>query len=235
MRRYALLIISALLLSLKVAAQVPVYDKAKHYQLRSMETGPWKFHPESWYYSWWHKNVDFLWWEWEQKLPGLGIHDNGPAGLGGGDHYVTKYSPNRTKRVLMLAQVRLVKKKSEAVTDKIDKVAKREAVAIADRSVDLVWSDIRPLFEKLNLVFAERMAEYRSSIGRNRGYTGFMLEYQKITDAVSYMRRNYVTNIDRQKAYMQQMHKLEDLIRKVNSCLKTHYSYTKLTETWKNS
>lgn len=33
-------------------------------------------------------------WFVEIKLPGLGIHDRGPAGIGGGDKYVSRYSPN---------------------------------------------------------------------------------------------------------------------------------------------
>lgn len=31
-------------------AQTPVYDKSKHYQWRSVESGPWKFSPQ-WYYK----------------------------------------------------------------------------------------------------------------------------------------------------------------------------------------
>ena len=60
MSSYRLIGLLVALISLDMVAQVPIYDEAKHYQLRSMETGPWEFSPRSWYYSWWSKDMKLL-------------------------------------------------------------------------------------------------------------------------------------------------------------------------------
>lgn len=235
MSSYRLIGLLVALISLDMVAQVPIYDEAKHYQLRSMETGPWEFSPRSWYYSWWSKDMKVLWWKWSQKLPGLGIHDNGPAGLGGADHYVSRYSPNQTRRVLMLAQAKMVKKQTQKVEDRIKEVQKRETVSIADRSLDVVWEDYTPSFAKLEIIYTRRLREYRKAFGRNEAYRAIQLEHQKIYDAVNYMRKNYVTNIDRKKVYSQQLNKFEQLIQKMNLSIKMHLSYQELKSICKTS
>lgn len=236
--RYSLIGLLLVLVSFDMVAQVPIYDEAKHYQFRSMETGPWEFTPKSWYYSWWYKDVEIFWGlvKWKKvKLPGLGIHDNGPAGLGGADHYVTRYSPNQTRRVLMLAQAKMVKKQTEKVADKIKEVQKREALSIADRSVDMVWGDYAPSFAKLEIIYTRRLGEYRKAFGRNEAYRAIRLEHQKIYDALNYMRKNYVTNIDRKKVYSQQLKLFEQLIQKMNLSIEMHLSYQELKSICKTS
>lgn len=43
-------ILFALLFSTTVFAQIPVRDKQKEHQIRSMEQGHWDFSPDWWYY-----------------------------------------------------------------------------------------------------------------------------------------------------------------------------------------
>lgn len=228
MRRFDLLLFFSLSFTslLTVSAQMPVYDKSKHYQLRSMEVGPWEFHPPGWYYSWWTKDGKFLWiWDVKWRLPGLGLHDNGPAGIGiGGDNYVSHYKPNTVQRGIMLVQAKQVRQKYEEVTAKISEIHKRELANIADRTVDIVKQDVDPTFNKLSLLFSQRMLEYVRLRGRDETYTVLMLEKQKIEEAKEYMHSNYVRNADRQKAYSSQLKKLEELIVKVNHILKIEYA-----------
>lgn len=211
-------------------AVMPSYDKAKHYQLRSMETGPWKFHPPGWYYSWWTKEGKILWWDVKWRLPGLGIHDNGPAGIGGGDKYVTRYSPNKTRRALMLVQANLSKKKYEAMTTSISEIHKRELLNIADRSIDIVYNDYEEIFNKLHSLMYRKLIEYRRMVGLDETLQILIIEHRKIVESVTYMKKSYVKNVDRQKVYIAQMKKLEELILKCNKLLETHHIFNTLNE-----
>lgn len=230
MKKFVLIIIAMVAFSSHSFAQLPVYDKAKHYQLRSMETGPWKFWPEGWYYSWWYKDMHFLWWDWKQKLPGLGIHDNGPAGIGGGDKYVTRYSPNKTRRAIMLVQAKMSKKRYEAITASIKEIHNREMLDVADRSVDIVYKDYDPLFAKLDVLMHKKILEYRKTIGVDNQLSEFILEHNKIKDSIAYMRKSYVKNVDRQKIYLSELKNLENLIVKCNNVLKVRYFTNSLEE-----
>lgn len=230
MRNKTLLALVALLaFSSLVTAQIPTYDKAKHYQLRSMETGPWEFHPPGWYYSWWTKDGKFLWiWDVSWKLPGLGIHDKGPAGIGGGDQYVRRYSPNSTRRALMLIQAKQTKKKYEATTASIKEVSKRELLDATDRTVDIVYQDYALLYDKLNLLMFKKIAEYRKIVGSDEQLLNYITEHNKIRQTIDYMRHNYVKNVDRQKVYSSELKKLEALIIRCNNVIKVHYMYNVL-------
>lgn len=230
MKRGTLLLFMMLAFASNSFAQMPVYDKAKHYQLRSMETGPWEFHPPGWYYSWWTKHGRFLWWDVKWRLPGLGVHDNGPAGIGGGDKYVTKYSPNKTRRAIMLVQAQMSKKKYEAISASIKEVHQREMLDVADRSLDIVYKDYDPMFVKLNILMQKKILEYRNMIGVDDQLSEFILEYNKIKDSIEFMRKNYVKNVDRQKSYLSELKNLEKLIVKCNNVLKAHYFINSVEE-----
>lgn len=135
----------------------------------------------------------------------------------------------------MLAQAKMVKKQTQKVEDKIKEVQKRETLSIADRSVDMVWEEYIPSFAKLEIIYTRRLGEYRKAFGRNEAYRAIQLEHQKIYDAVNYMRKNYVTNIDRKKVYSQQLNKFEQLIQKMNLSIKMHLSYQELKSICKTS
>ena len=231
MKRTIALVIIGLFCTSRLIAQglpMPVYDKAKHYQLRSMETGPWRFWPEGWYYSWWHKDMHFLWWNWSVKLPGLGIHDRGPAGIGGGDNYVRNYAPNYKLRASMLLTAQLSKKQYKAITEKISNVHKRELVNIADRKTDIVYTDYKKLFQKLDALMVKNIIVYRREIGNDDTLLEFITEHKKIKHSIEMIHNSYVTNIDRQKVYMEQLKKLEELISKCLSCLQTNHMFNAL-------
>lgn len=76
-------LIGALLL---VGSMTMVADKHYRNQLASMEYKQWKFSPEYYYKSWYNEKILFI----TTKVPGLGLHDNGPGGIGGGDNYINE-------------------------------------------------------------------------------------------------------------------------------------------------
>lgn len=220
----------ALVDTVSAQAVLPSYDKAKHYQLRSMETGPWEFHPPGWYYSWWSKDGKILWWDVKWRLPGLGIHDNGPAGIGGGDKYVTRFSPNRTQRAIMLVQAKQSKAKYENITASISEIHKRELLEVSDRTIDIVYSDYENIFLKLNTLMFKKIIEYKRMIGLDDQLRSIILEHNKIKESISYTRKSYVRNIDKKRVYLSELKKLEQLIIKCNRILSAHYSFITLED-----
>lgn len=219
----------SLLFSAGIAARsqvlVPIYDRSKHYQLRSMEEGPWDFDPVWWYY-WNHRSYSGAKskWRWHGFESGYYVRFN-----------ENHYAPNAKQRSRMLAEAIVARKKYEKVTNAADKVYKRELLSVADRAKDVAWSACSDRYNKLLLLFTRRMSEYRTNIGVDDRYRAYALEQRKIASAISYMKSHYVRNADRQKAYAQQLEGLERLIVSLNSSLKTYYSQQILTDVWKNS
>ena len=62
-------------LSVTCQAQKITHDKQKEKQWRSMETGPWDFAPD-WYYYFLHKDYSgaYLKWEWHGFKSGYRVH-----------------------------------------------------------------------------------------------------------------------------------------------------------------
>lgn len=65
-------------------------DEDYYNQVASMEYKQWKFTPKYYYYSWYRVSIKVLGVKISWDEPGLGIHDNGPMGIGGGDGYVNQ-------------------------------------------------------------------------------------------------------------------------------------------------
>lgn len=105
-------------------------------QLASMETGQqWKFTPRSYYYSWDYKRVLGI----KVPIPGLGVHDNGPAGVGvGGDGYVDERWRIMTPlRAATVTQSVLQGRNTEKEKNFWKDVNLRDMLVYADRSTDL--------------------------------------------------------------------------------------------------
>ena len=68
-------LISVLLFSLTVSAQVYQHDKDKEKQILSLEAGHWDFSPD-WYYYFMHKDYSgaYTKWEWHGFKSGLRVH-----------------------------------------------------------------------------------------------------------------------------------------------------------------
>ncbi|TFH94010.1 DUF5045 domain-containing protein [Porphyromonas levii] len=206
--------------SYEVRAQMPVYDKAKHYQLRSMEVGPWEFSPGWWYFLM-HRRYSgaSLKWQWRGLKSGFVVNFNDNL-----------YTPNNKVRALSIIEAINTRKKFEEITKSMTKVRDREIVNIADRKVDIVHKDYKILFDRLNLLMAKCIIEYRNTIGKNEQLIEYITEHKKIQDNIDYIKKSYVTNIDREKVYNQELKNLENLVLRCSRSIEIHYMFNTITK-----
>lgn len=195
------------------------YDESKHYQFRAMEDGPWEFKPESYYYSWIRKKV--LWWH--VKVPGLGAHDKGPAGIGTGDRYVSRYSPNGKLRAATIAVARLEKDEYDKQADKYDKVKNMEALLSADRTVDAVKISLKDRMNRLQKTFINNITIYIGNKGDKEKALTLWNQYYAIMESIGKINAAYLDNSKRLKAYQVEMEKMGNLNAGVAALIKLQY------------
>jgi len=235
-------LLAALLFPAVLSAQFvrPVKSESMYKQLRSMETGPWEFSPEGWYYSWFKKTIIkegkliFIKIpEVKITLPGAGIHDRGPAGTGIiGDGYVRKYKPNAKVRAQMLALAEISRKQYEAVAEYHKKIGERELLDATDRKIDIsikvyegkitsLKGNIRALCSTLRSYSspaATSLAEY---------YTGRLA---RIEESLKIIGKSYIRNSERSEAYLNEINQLSSLRRQVLSSCHRLYGVKKYKE-----
>ena len=230
-------LLSVLLFPAVLSAQIarPVKSGSMYKQLRSMETGPWEFSPEGWYYSWFKKTIikegNFIGIkipEVKITLPGAGIHDRGPAGTGIiGDGYVRKYKPNAQARAKMLALAELSRKQYETVAEYHKKIGDRELLDAADRKVDLairvykgrislLKDNIRSMCSTLTALSSS--SEEYALVAH---YTGIL---SRIEESITTISKAYITNADRSKAYLKEIENLKKLHRQSKYSCKRSYA-----------
>lgn len=215
-----LLLLSFIFFPVWLFAQGSYYDESKHYQFRSMENGPWKFKPEFYYYSWIKKKV--LWFE--VKLPGLGIHDNGPAGIGGGDKYVSRYSPNLPLRTATIGIAELEDPEYRKQSESYDSIKNMEALLVADRQLDAVHSIVGDKLNTLKDFFIENMTIYTANNGDADKALALWNQYYAVEEAVNLIKNAYLDNSKRLKAYQEELGKMEGLVAGSASLIKLQYN-----------
>lgn len=220
MKRHVLFLIF-LVVSISSYSQ---YDKAKHYQWRSMEDGPWSFDPKAYYHSWYMKKIVFI----KTKVPGLGIHDNGPAGSGiGGDHYVKKYAPVAKHRLATTASALVEKGNYEKEEENIKSWNKREIAYFADRSVDLAKPVVKSKFDESLTRFMKNLVTYASSCDNKDDlkYGNYLVrEYQRILDNKYLIEGSHLENSKKQESYLEMIKQLDGLNANVVSLIKIAYN-----------
>lgn len=206
----------------------PQYDKAKHYQWRSMEDGPWEFYPKAYYYTWveegWLYDVFGI------KAPGFGAHDNGPFGIGTGDHYVDRYGPTGPHRAAVAGSAFLEKGYYEEENENINSWNKRETLYNLDRAVDLAYAGFRAQFADLKDRFLKNMEEYTALCDgkEDLAYGNRLLdEYNRILDNKAIISGAWMENAKRQESYSEMTGQLKDLNSSVVALVKIAYSKKK--------
>lgn len=207
----------------RAKSQTPIQSDAIYYQLRSMETGPWEFKPEAYYYSWVrkHRRIAFIKWSWDE--PGLGVHDRGPAGSGVlGDRYVKKYAPSSTLRAQMLALSAISHKQYNAIAEQYKKIGNREAIDATDRQINLAIkiyeSKIRILSENIESLCHTYEGLHPAASSRE-----FLEELYRIKSNIKFIGSSYTRNGARSKAYLKEIRNLENLSNRIlSSCQKAH-------------
>lgn len=166
-------------------AQKDVYN-----QIASMEYRQWKFTPEYYYYSWYMKKIDLGLFTIKTKVPGLGMHDNGPGGIGfPGDNYVNEpwrmMSPLRASTV---AEALLESRNTESEKDYWNKIMTKDLMVIADRSTNLpmvgaksVTADER---EEISQSILDMLFEI-SELDNLKKYAQLLVEFRLQYDAIN--------------------------------------------------
>lgn len=213
----------------------PIQSESMYKQLRSMETGPWEFAPDHYYYSWVTRSRKLLFVEWTWKEPGFGWHDRGPAGIGWGDGYVNKYKPNAQVRAKMLAFTEITRKQYEAVAELHKKVGERELVDATDRRVNLAIRVYESRIQMLKDNIRSQCQALREVKGggyaSEKDLEGFYLrQLARIEENIDMIGKSYVKNSERSSAYLKEIKNLIALSRKVRSACRYIYADKKYSE-----
>lgn len=213
----------------------PIQSESMYKQLRSMETGPWEFAPDHYYYSWVTRSRKLLFVEWTWKEPGFGWHDRGPAGIGWGDGYVNKYKPNAQVRAKMLAFTEITRKQYEAVAELHKKVGERELVDATDRRVNLAIRVYESRIQMLKDNIRSQCQALREVKGGGyasaKDLEGFYLrQLARIEENIDMIGKSYVKNSERSSAYLKEIKSLIALSRKVRSACRYIYADKKYSE-----
>lgn len=217
-------------MSWTLTGQVPSQSESLYKQLRSMETGPWEFAPDAYYYSWVrrHRSIGFIKWSWDE--PGLGVHDKGPGGIGFpvGDGYVNKYKPSGKVRAKMFALAEVTRKQYEAISEKYKQIGDREALDATDRQVNVAIqvydSRFNALYGNIYNLFA--LYEQYTKSGSSQVYRD---ELVRIQNNISWIGKSYIRNAERSAAYLKEIKNLERLAKTLNIACKKAYIRHRIT------
>lgn len=218
----------------KLSAQFvrPISSDAMYMQLRSMETGPWEFSPDHYYYTWVkrHRKIAFIEWTWHE--PGLGVHDRGAFGsgvsiFGKADGYVNKYKPNEKVRAKMLVLANLTQKTYEKVSEKYKEIGDRETLDVVDRQVNgaikLYESRFNDLYNEIGMLcrYLDQNTKINSLV--------FKEELNRIRGNVSFIGKSYIRNAERSSAYLKEIKGLEKLSLRIKIACKQAYARNKVS------
>lgn len=184
------------------------HDKDNYNQWASMEYKQWKFTPESYYYSWYKKKIDLGLFTIKIDVPGLGIHDDGPGGIGiGGDNYVNEKWRQMTglrsgATVTHILESSYSKKEDEYWNT----VYKGDLATIADRSLEVSYSITKDTRDRLKKQITDNLDAMDRETASN-----FRMEYNRILDNVSDIRNTHMDNAKKIVAYENENRSLEKL------------------------
>ena len=194
-------------------AQKIVHDKQKEKQWRSIETGPWDFAPD-WYYYFLHKKYSGAetYWKWSGFKSGYRVRfkehkSNVKAGM-----------PRRGAAEEVEAEKI---KKAEEERAKIKELHDEEVVRATDRNVDIVYSTFKDDFARMQGAISEGLA---FCLTKSKGKMFPQVdELRRQNDIVcrniSYIHKqgigNELENAKREKAYIEYKRQMEELVSRV--------------------
>lgn len=214
MKKY-LSILFTLLFSTTVFAQVPVRDRQKENQIRSMEQGYWNFSPDWWYWAF-HKNYSgaYTKWHWRGFKSGLRVHF---------DESRSNVKTVGPRREAQLATMLLKQKIVETERQKIEELNKEEIARAADRNVDLVYGKYKDLFSDMQSSITEGLAYcmVRSKGKMSKSIKELTDRNEVIRSNIAYLRKTGIgyelENVKREKGFAQAKKDMEELVKKVTS------------------
>lgn len=180
-------------------------DNDNYNQWASMEFKQWSFTPKSYYYSWYYKRGPF---GIKYKVPGKGIHDHGPGGVGlWGDGYVRQrwrqMTPLRAEAVVAAT---LDKEQVNSIKEYWDDIRTMDLSDLADKKINLatqvdkdsrkaVIRTLASLVEKLEVGSSEQILD----------------EYNRIKENLEIIGDAFLPNSDKMVAYEKELKRLEKL------------------------
>ena len=203
-----------MLLSLQCAsAQMIVHDEQKEKQWRSMETGPWDFAPDWWYYMF-HKNYSgaYLTWKWR------GFHSKLGVDFKESKSNVKTIMPVRT--AAELEQVAKMKKVEEERA-KVKEMHDEEVFRAADRNVDLVYHSFKDDFTRMQKSITEGLT---FCLTKSKGkmapqVSELQRQNDMICQSIAYTHKqgigNELENSKRQEAYIEYKKQMEQIVSRV--------------------
>ena len=219
MRKTLCLILLTIVLAFPVGeggranAQKIVHDKQKEKQWRSIETGPWDFAPD-WYYYFLHKKYSGAetYWKW--------------SGFKSGYRVRFKEHKSNVKTVMprrvAAEEVDTEKiKKAEEERAKIKEMHDEEVIRAADRNVDIVYSTFKDDFARMQGAISEGLS-FCLTKSKSKMFPQ-VDELRRQNDIVcrntSYIHKqgvgNELENAKREKAYIEYKRQMEELVSRV--------------------
>ena len=224
MKRIGILFMACLLASWSYAQTIQ-HDEQKEKQWRSMESGPWDFAPD-WYYYLFHKDYSGAetYWAWRGFKSGL--------------HVRFKEENSNVKRIMPTRVIseetqRQKEEKVEEEMEMIKELHQEEVERAADRNVDLVYSSFKDDFNRMQESISEGLlfVAQKSKGKMNYQVTQLSRQNEMICRNIEYIHRQGIgyelENAKRQKAYMEAKSDMEKLVSHVTHLVGMAQAYYK--------
>lgn len=187
------------------------HDKEKYYQIRSMETGSWKFAPE-FYYGLMHSKYSGAEAYWSWSLSNFGLH------------YRFKESKSNCRtiaprRVVQIEEEIIVNKHVQHQIDSITPLVTEEIARALERNVDVVYPIYKEDFEQLGSSITEGITfAMEKSKGKLKELCDILqTEYETVCSQIEYIHKqgpgNEVESTKRQLVYEDAKEKLTNLAK----------------------
>lgn len=206
MKSVAILVL--MLACLSSHAQMLVRDKNKTNQLKSQEYMQWKFTPEWYYYSWYYKRI----WGVRVRMPGLGVHDRGPGGIGGGDRYVRSDKRNILQEAPTIAFTNITKNNAEEQHKNTDIVYKQELAKFVDKTIDYQYTLSKSTRDNLVVRIENELAKYSKNKGDPKHIKTLNDEVLRILSNVKIIKDSHMSNSKKREAYLQYENELKEVL-----------------------
>ena len=212
--RFAAVILSFLFLSLTTAnAQHVQRDKQKEKQWRSMETGPWGFEPD-WYYYLFHKSYSGgeTYWKWSGFKSGIRVRFK---------EHKSNVNTIMPDRVLAEETQRMKIKQVEEERIRQKEIHDEEVERAADRNIDLMYGNFKDDFNRMQNSISEGLSY---CLTKSKGKLSPQVDELRrqndmIVEGIAYIHKQGIgyelENVKREKAYIEYKEQMEQIVSRV--------------------
>lgn len=211
MKKNLLLMIAMLTMMLPAAAQQ--YNQGVHYQLRSMETGPVKFRPSSYYYLY-HKSYSGIGYEWKWRFFNSGWFFVDNAHEPDAKILVPKRTAAEASTLVNNTQL-------DKEVENMKEYAEKEELQMADRLADLAYVTYKTDFNNLKSQITSALATYITYKGVS-AQSG--MEYARLKGLfdsykadIDHIHTAYMGNGERKKCYETVKGKMVTLLKDIRT------------------